>query len=252
MKPADCARGGRLLWILLFGCMMSCTAEDASQPLGTSISQSTACDPTPYLAGVGLTDLNKNPVSSIGQNTNYLIEACGKVSSMCLTLTGGGVLVSGTNPSCHDNGFPSPYTPGDIGVTYYQVTTDSSGTSLTGFVTPWDACIGAQPQFNLSFTLPGTNGCFKTIRHYTCGYALPGYSCNNGRTHALVDAVSMTAAIAACHTVQPAAYSDFCYVIDSSGAVSSDISQCSDASGSWRTSNNCCNFLGTLSCPQDP
>lgn len=87
------------------------------------------------------------------------------------------------------------------------------------------------------------------VRNYSCGYALPNYGCDNGRNHALVTAVDMTAAIAACHAAQLPGYSDFCYVIDSDGATSTDVSECSAALASWRPGNNCCNFMGTLSCP---
>lgn len=86
-------------------------------------------------------------------------------------------------------------------------------------------------------------------RHYTCGYALPGWGCDNGRNHAFVVAADMTAAIAACHTAQLPGYTDFCYVIDGDGATSSDVSECAAAPASWRSGNNCCNFMGTLSCP---
>ena len=86
-------------------------------------------------------------------------------------------------------------------------------------------------------------------RHYACGYALPGYGCDNGRNHAFVDAADMTAAITACHAAQLPGYTDFCYVIDSDGGTSTDVSECSAASASWRSGNNCCNFMGTLSCP---
>jgi hypothetical protein len=88
-----------------------------------------------------------------------------------------------------------------------------------------------------------------STRHYTCGYALPGYGCDNGRDHRFAVAADMTAAITACRAAQPATEPDFCYVIDTDGGTSTDVSECSAASASWRSGNNCCNFLGTLSCP---
>jgi hypothetical protein len=86
-------------------------------------------------------------------------------------------------------------------------------------------------------------------RHYTCGYALPGYGCDNGRDHRFVVAADLTAAIPACRAAQPATEPDFCYVIDGDGGTASDVSECSAASASWRSGNSCCNFMGTLSCP---
>ncbi|HWU88700.1 MAG TPA: hypothetical protein VN253_15645 [Kofleriaceae bacterium] len=86
-------------------------------------------------------------------------------------------------------------------------------------------------------------------RHYTCGYAIAGYGCNNGRNHAFVITLDMATAVPACRSVQPGSYPDFCYVIDGDGAVPSDVTQCQAAGGSWRSGNNCCNFMGSLSCP---
>ena len=86
-------------------------------------------------------------------------------------------------------------------------------------------------------------------RNYTCGYALPGYGCDNGRNHAFVRSADMTAAIAACHAAQLTGYTDFCYVIDTDGATSTDVSECSAAPATWRSGNSCCNFRGTKSCP---
>lgn len=150
MISSQYPRRNKSLAVLFLGLLFLCiTAKAAS-------AQSTNCDPTPYLAGVGLTDVNRNPVSAISPNSSYLIHVCGKVSSTCLTLTGGG---DPSANSCLDNGFSLHYTFGDIGDTYYHVQTDSSGTALTGHITPWDACSGAQPQFNMNFALPGADGC---------------------------------------------------------------------------------------------
>lgn len=248
MKVSDHGRGWIQIRTLLFGFMMSCAAE-ATPPVGAVISQDTACNPTPYLTGISLTDLNKNPVSSISPNTSYLIQTCAKVASTCLTLSTGGQLASGSSTSCHDTSFPSPYTPGDVGVTYYGVTTSASGPSLTGYVTPWDSCAGEQPQFNMDFALPGSNSCARTIRQYVCGYALPGYRCDNGRRSVVVDVTDLATAIGICPTVRIAGYTDSCYVQDKTGPAPSDSVQCVAAGGSWRPRNNCCNFRGTLSCP---
>lgn len=84
---------------------------------------------------------------------------------------------------------------------------------------------------------------------YTCGYALPGFGCNNGRGHIDLHADTMSAAIAACHAAQPASQPDFCYVKHAEGATPTDPTQCAAAGGSWRASSLCCNFQGTLSCP---
>jgi hypothetical protein len=86
-------------------------------------------------------------------------------------------------------------------------------------------------------------------RNYVCGYALPGFGCNNGRNHAFVTASDMTTAIAACHDAQLPGYTDFCYVADADGPAATDASSCSAASASWRPGNSCCNFNGTSSCP---
>ena len=94
----------------------------------------------------------------------------------------------------------------------------------------------------------GTLSCPAT-RTYGCGYALPGYNCNNGRTHAFINASSMTAAVAACPAARPAGYTDSCYVLDSTGGTAADAVGCAAAGGSWRPGNSCCNFKGTLSCP---
>jgi hypothetical protein len=235
-------------FVPVLGFLLACSAQVEDPPIRVASSQATACDPMPYLQAAGITDLNRNPVFSISPNSTYFIRACGKVSSMCMTLSTGATFADSSVTKCADNSFPAPYHFGDIGTAYFRVTTDSSS-HITGFVEPWDACVGAQPQFDMNFIVPGSGGCVPTTRHYACGYAMAGFNCNNGRTHALIDATDMTAAIAACHAVQPSGYPDFCYVIDSDGGTSSDTSECTSASGSWRAGNNCCNFKGTLSCP---
>jgi hypothetical protein len=96
---------------------------------------------------------------------------------------------------------------------------------------------------------PDDCGACPTVRNYTCGYALPDFGCDNGRTHADITAPDMTTAIATCHAVQPPDRPDFCYVIDRNGAAATDESECTAASASWRPGNDCCNFFGTLSCP---
>jgi hypothetical protein len=104
----------------------------------------------------------------------------------------------------------------------------------------------------------GSNGAFSlsiagdpgpVSRYYVCGYALPGFGCNNGRNSRLVNAVDMTNAITTCRIAQPPDRPDFCLVLDRDGATSTDESQCTDAGGSWRPTRNCCNFLGEASCP---
>jgi hypothetical protein len=236
-------------FIPLLGFLLACSPEVDDPPLGVASSQDTACDPMPYLAAAGITDLNKNPVFATSPNSNYFIRACGKVSSMCMTLSSGASFTSsGGVTSCRDNEFPVPYTFGDIGTVYFGVTTDSSA-HITGTVTPWDACLGAQPQFDMNFIVPGSGGCVPTARHYACGYAMAGWNCNNGRNHVNITASDMTEAIAKCHSVQLSGYPDFCYVIDTDGAVASDTGECTAGAGSWRPGNSCCNFKGTLSCP---
>jgi hypothetical protein len=84
---------------------------------------------------------------------------------------------------------------------------------------------------------------------YTCGYALPGFGCNNGRSSLRVNAADMTTAVTACLLAQPADRPDFCHVINAQGTAPTDQSQCTAAGGSWRPNNSCCNFLGTTSCP---
>ena len=103
----------------------------------------------------------------------------------------------------------------------------------------------ASGPFRLSISgPPGGTG-----RNYTCGYALPGFGCNNGRASTTLLAADMTAAISACHIAQPPNLPDFCYVLDRDGAAPSDASQCAAAGGSWRPGNSCCNFFGSVSCP---
>lgn len=88
--------------------------------------------------------------------------------------------------------------------------------------------------------------------HYTCGWALPGYGCDNGRAHGEVYASDMTNAISLCRASQPSNLPDFCYVLDAQGGTSLDAAQCAAAGGSWRANNSCCNFRGTLSCHNSP
>ena len=83
---------------------------------------------------------------------------------------------------------------------------------------------------------------------YSCGYAMSGNGCDNGRTHVDITATDMTAAIAACKGMRPSGYPDFCYVLDRDPATPSDASECA-LQGSWRPVKACCNFVGALSCP---
>jgi hypothetical protein len=235
---------GRFVKLLLLGLLFA----------GSSGAVHAQCDPTPYLAGVGLTDLNRNPVASVSANTEYFIKVCARSASVCVNLTGGGQFVGRLTPdnACNDVTFPSPYTEGDVGETFFRVRATGPGFPITGVVTPWDACTGAQPQYNLSFSLPNGTVCSATSRRYVCGYALPGYNCNNGRRSASIQVSSMSVAIPQCRNTRPAgyaSYTDFCYVIDADGAAPTDSTQCAAAGGSWRPKNNCCNFKGTLSCP---
>lgn len=91
---------------------------------------------------------------------------------------------------------------------------------------------------------PGANA-----RLYGCGYALPGFGCDNGKNSLRVNAADMTTAVTACHLAQPQDRPDFCYVLDTQGAAPTDASDCAAAGGSWRPGNSCCNFFGTTSCP---
>jgi hypothetical protein len=86
-------------------------------------------------------------------------------------------------------------------------------------------------------------------RNYSCGYAMPGFNCDNGRSHVIVAVPDMTSAIAMCGTAKPMASLESCHVIDLDGEAPTDAFECKTASGSWRPGNSCCNFKGTLSCP---
>jgi hypothetical protein len=119
---------------------------------------------------------------------------------------------------------------------------------MSSDVTECSASSGSWRPGNSCCNYKGTKSCPVT-RRYTCGYALPGYNCNNGRRSATITATDMTAALTACPASQPAGYTDFCYVIDADGGTAADTLDCTDASGSWRPGNSCCNFMGTLSCP---
>jgi hypothetical protein len=88
-----------------------------------------------------------------------------------------------------------------------------------------------------------------TARLYGCGYALPGFGCDNGRSALRVNAADMTTAVTTCHLEQPQDRPDFCYVLDVEGTAPSDARDCAAVGGSLRPGNNCCNFFGTLSCP---
>jgi hypothetical protein len=88
---------------------------------------------------------------------------------------------------------------------------------------------------------------------YQCGYALPGFGCDNGRGHVDVFAGNMQTAIDLCRASQPSNLPDFCYVLVPQGGTSTDASLCQLFGGSWRPGTSCCNFFGTISCPaQDP
>jgi hypothetical protein len=91
----------------------------------------------------------------------------------------------------------------------------------------------------------------QSLRHYLCGYALPGYGCDNGRRSMPTQAANLTDAISQCPGVQRTqlpGYTDFCYVLDLDGTASDDVASCP---ASWRAAKSCCNFFGTLSCPAD-
>jgi hypothetical protein len=133
------------------------------------------------------------------------------------------------------------------GYTDFCYVVDADGTAATDESSCSAASASWRPG-NSCCNFNGTKSC-PAVRTYTCGYALPGFGCNNGRNHAVVAAADMTAAIAACHTAQLPGYTDFCYVVDSTGGTTADATECSDASASWRPGNSCCNFNGTTSCP---
>lgn len=86
-------------------------------------------------------------------------------------------------------------------------------------------------------------------RNYWCGYAMPGFHCDNGRSHVVLVAPDMTSGIAGCRMAKPMSSLESCHVIDLDGAAPTDATECTAAAGSWRTGNSCCNFEGTLSCP---
>jgi len=234
--------------LILFGFLAACGTENPINPIGSTSSQSTVCANTqPNFSSVDIVDANGHSVSSIAPNTTYFIRASGTAALFCITLTGGGTLANGSTSTCLDNHFPLNSPIGSIGTLPFQVVSNST-CSFTGTLVPYDSC-GDNPQPSVSFTLPTGNACSSAGRHYTCGYALPGYNCDNGRNHAFVVAADMTSAIAACHAAQLSGYTDFCYVIDTDSGTSTDVSECMAASASWRPGNSCCNFKGTLSCP---
>ena len=227
----------RLAQILFVGVLFSCSSAVQAQ-----------CSPTPYLVGVGFTDLNKNPVSTVAPNTNYYLKVCARVPSVCVDLTSGAQFVNRLNPvrACEDVSFASPYTPGDVGTAYFTVQPTGPGIPLIGKVTPWDECTGELPGEALDFALPGTQ-CGSP--DYVCGFAKVGKNCNNWRNSKHIPVASMSAAIPACRASPIPGYTDFCHVINLAGAAPADATQCAAAGGSWRPRNACCNFKGTLSCP---
>jgi hypothetical protein len=169
-------------------------------------------------------------------NTSIFLSILSFGLSLCLS-----ACVAQTTSA--DEGADKGESLGEVKEALVTCYTDCSGNGGAPFSKTCTTCSANDS----SITCDGVvNSC---TRSYTCGYAMSGYNCNNGRNHAFVTAVDMTAAIAACHAAQLSGYPDFCYVIDSSGGTSSDITQCTAASGSWRSGNNCCNFKGTLSCP---
>jgi hypothetical protein len=208
------------------------------------------CSPTPYLVGVGFTDVNNNPVSTVAPNTNYRIKVCSRAPAVCVKLTSGAQLVNRLDPlnACEDVTFPSPYTFGDVGTAYFTVRPSGPGVPLLGTVTPWDACTGAKPAAALNFTLPGSQ-CSGSTTAYVCGYARPGNNCDNWRVSKSVAASNMAAAVPACRASPVPTYTDFCYTRNPGTAAPTDATQCAAAGGSWRPKNACCNFKGTKSCP---
>ena len=241
-------RHNRVVVLVLLGFLAACDTENAINSIGFASSQSAACtNIQPNFSSVDIVDASGNSVSSVAPNTTYFIRASGTAAAFCITLTAGGTLAGGSTSTCLDNHFPTNSQSGTIGTLPFQVTSNST-CSFTGTLVPYDVC-GETPQPSVSFTLPTGNACTSAGRHYTCGYALPGHNCDNGRNHAFVVAADMTAAIAACHAAQLPGYTDFCYVIDSDSGTSTDVSECMAASASWRPGNSCCNFKGTLSCP---
>lgn len=85
--------------------------------------------------------------------------------------------------------------------------------------------------------------------NYQCGYAMPGFHCDNGRSHVALVAPDLTSGIAKCRMAMPMPSLEFCYVMDLSGDAPIDATECTAASGSWRPGSHCCNFEGTVSCP---
>ncbi len=217
---------------------------------GAGAVRAQGCDPTPPVVGVGLTDLNKIPVFSISPDTAYFIKVCAKAPAVCVDITGGGHFDGGLDPlrACNDVTFPSPYTVGDVGAAYFRVLPDAPGVPLTGTVTPWDSCGGWLTESATPFSLPGTS-CEASVHNYRCGYALPGYQCNNGRRSTLVQVKNILQAVSACRAAQFPGYTDRCYILNSDGFFPQDVSGCFLIGGSWRSGNNCCNFKGSLSCP---
>lgn len=216
---------------------------------GSGLAQAD-CSPTPYLVGVGFTNLNKVPVSTITAGADHLVKVCSRAPSVCVTLTSGAQHVNRLDPvtACNDVVFPSPYTFGDVGTTYFQVRPTGPGVPIVGKATPWDACTGEKPAAALNFTLPGSQ-CEGTARSYTCGYAKVGNNCNNWRVSKSIQIGSMAQAIPACRAAPIPGYTDFCYTRNSALAAPNDAAECTAAGGSWRPRNACCNFKGTLSCP---
>jgi len=226
--------------LLLLGCSTESLSPSGSQPGSTlSISKSTGvvkpmtapCDPTPYITSITLTDMNKNPIASCGGtilgNTNYYIKVSGKVSSFCLTLSSGGTIVSGSNPACRDNGFPVPYQPGDIGTVYIEILTPSTPTGIVGYVTPYDACAGAETPVNFNFGfVPGTTLTF---------------TYNNGRfivtsNYPVADNLSISGNIKA--------YSDSCLtMVGKDGIASNTMNACTTSFSSAPNPNMSCSAV---------
>jgi hypothetical protein len=109
-----------------------------------------------------------------------------------------------------------------------------------------DGVGSAQGTFRLGITGPaGSTG----GRTYRCGYALAGFQCDGGRASTLVTVPDLTAAVSACELAHPLNLPDSCYIADLTGAGTTDPGQCIAAGGAWRPNSKCCNFVGTLSCP---
>jgi hypothetical protein len=239
--------GGLALGLL---CALAACGGEPQHARAASPEQVSSCtDFTPTVRSLTLVDANGNTVSSISPNTAYRIKVNTNDPSTCVNLTSGGTFSSGTTSSCLDTGFPTGSTFGSYGTVYYSVVSSSNAACpLAGYLTPIDPCDGSTllTSQEVNFVLPGGTACGGSGRTYACGYALPGYGCNNGRNHAWVTAPDMSSAIAACHTAQLPGYTDFCYVADYSGIAPTDPTECT---GSWRPGSACCNFEGSLSCP---